>query len=121
MFPEECKRLVIDDGIQVIVMTTPFSEAIKKIIRSIPKGKVSTYGFIAAVAGNPKGARQVARILHSCSDKYDLPWHRVVNRRGMISLPRYGKYELQKQMLMDEGVRFDNNDTIDLNRYHWNG
>ncbi|MFT5731072.1 MAG: methylated-DNA-protein-cysteine methyltransferase-like protein, partial [Desulforhopalus sp.] len=52
-----------------------FSAKIIKIIKLIPYGTVSTYGTVATLAGSPSGARQVARILHSSSKKYDLPWH----------------------------------------------
>ncbi|CAG0909436.1 unnamed protein product [Cyprideis torosa] len=85
-----------------------------------PFGMVSTYGHLAVLAGNPGGARQVARILSSCSRKYNLPWHRVVNRMGAISLDRGRGYERQKQLLLTEGVVFDKDDRIDLERFlYW--
>ncbi|HEX5563862.1 MAG TPA: MGMT family protein, partial [Sporosarcina sp.] len=65
----------------------PFTERVVQIIRDIPAGKVMTYGQVAAAAGNPRGARQVVRVLHSMSAKYDLPWHRIVNAQGGISTP----------------------------------
>ncbi len=80
-----------------------------------------TYGRIAVLAGKTNGARQVSRILHSMSGKYDLPWHRVVNAQGKISLkPSYG-YELQKALLEAEGIEFSLNGTIDLDLYLWTG
>ena len=100
-------------------MSNPFTSRVKKLIKKIPEGKVATYGFIAAVAGNPQAARQVARILHSCSRKDNLPWHRVVNRNGQISLKHYNGYEVQKQLLEREGVVFAENDTIDFDTYLW--
>jgi methylated-DNA-protein-cysteine methyltransferase related protein len=100
-------------------MSTPFTKAVKNLIRVIPSGKVATYGLIAACAGNPRAARQVARVLHSCSEKYGLPWHRVVNRHGRIALDRFNGYDLQKQLLQREGVVFDANDTIDFDTYLW--
>ena len=63
-----------------------YSERIKELIKRIPYGKVATYGQIASLAGNRRGARQVVRILHTCSQKENLPWHRVINARGSISL-----------------------------------
>lgn len=93
---------------------------IKKNIRRIPPGKVSTYGQIAAISGNPRGARQVAWILHSSSEKDHLPWHRVINSRGFISLPPGDGYEQQKLMLEAEGITFDQNDHIDLEQFLWN-
>ena len=100
-------------------MSNPFTSKVKKLIHKIPEGKVTTYGFIAAIAGNPRAARQVARILHSCSRKDNLPWHRVVNRNGKISLKHYNGYEVQKQLLEREGVVFAENDTIDFDTYLW--
>jgi methylated-DNA-protein-cysteine methyltransferase-like protein len=97
----------------------PFQVMVKKIIKKIPRGKVASYGQIAALAGNPRGARQVVRALHSSAEKENLPWHRVINRQGRISLkPGYG-YELQRAMLEEEGIVFDQRDTIDLNRFGW--
>jgi methylated-DNA-protein-cysteine methyltransferase-like protein len=60
-----------------------FHEKTVFIIKQIPYSKVSTYGKIAEAAGNPQGARQVARTLHSSSDKENLPWHRVINSTGL--------------------------------------
>ncbi len=96
-----------------------FHKRVITAIKKIPKGKVATYGQIAALAGNPRAARQVVRVLHSCSDKDKLPWHRVINCKGSISLKRGQGYELQKAMLADEGVIFGEHDLIDLNRYLW--
>lgn len=99
----------------------PFSDRVKRIIKSVPRGKVATYGQVAALAGNIRAARQVAWILHSSSDKHNLPWHRIINSRGSISLkPLYG-FEIQKELLQNEGVVFSENGTIDLSRYLWRG
>ena len=102
-------------------MAEPFTIKVIELIREIPKGRVATYGFIAALAGNPRAARQVARVLHSCSRKEVLPWHRVVNREGRISLKLFQGYEIQKQLLEDEGVLFDQKGRIDLNIFLWDG
>jgi methylated-DNA-protein-cysteine methyltransferase related protein len=90
-----------------------------RLIQRIPKGKVVTYGQIAALAGEPRGARQVVRILNSSWKKEKLPWHRVINRNGQISLPPGGGYELQKSLLEKEKVVFGPNDTIDLKCFLW--
>jgi methylated-DNA-protein-cysteine methyltransferase-like protein len=95
-----------------------FSDKVKKIIKTIPPGRVSTYGQIAAYAGDPRGARQVSWVLYSSSRKDDLPWHRVVNSKGQISLRGSG-HEMQKALLQQEGIRFDETDTIDLDIYLW--
>ncbi len=100
-------------------MASPFHQRIKQAIRRIPKGKVATYGQIAALAGDPRGARQVSWVLHSSSDRDKLPWHRVINGQGRISLPVNMGYELQRAMLSDEGIEFGLRDTIDLARFQW--
>ncbi|VWX37839.1 MGMT family protein [Exiguobacterium oxidotolerans] len=64
---------------------TPFTQDVVALIRAIPAGRVATYGQIARLAGNPRAARQVVRILHSMSQAERLPWHRVVNAKGEIS------------------------------------
>ncbi len=92
----------------------PFTRNILNVIQAIPEGCVLSYGRVAALAGNPCGARQVSRILHSMSRKHDLPWHRVVNASGRISLPRGEGYELQKALLESEGVHFSPSQRIDL-------
>ena len=96
-----------------------FHERVVKFIKSIPRGKIATYGQIADYAGNPRAAREVAYILHSSSEKEDLPWQRVINSKGRISLrPGHG-YELQKRLLEDEGVIFDEEGRIDFNKFLW--
>ena len=93
------------------------SERIAAAITAVPKGRVATYGQIASAAGNPRAARQVVRILHTWSRDRNLPWHRIVNRNGEISLPQGGGYELQRALLEEEGVEFDLRDRIDLTRF----
>ncbi|UCE67020.1 MAG: MGMT family protein [Candidatus Zixiibacteriota bacterium] len=102
-----------------IINTDSFGQKVKKLIRSIPRGKVATYGQIAAYGGNPLAARQVVRILHTSSNKERLPWHRVINRKGQIALKPGQGYEMQKQLLQKEGVTFNDSDTIDLKKFLW--
>ena len=96
-----------------------FTQQIIDVVRAIPQGKVLSYGRVAALSGNPKGARQVARILSVMSEKYGLPWHRVLNASGRISLPRGRGYELQQALLESEGVVLSKCGSIDLDRYLW--
>jgi methylated-DNA-protein-cysteine methyltransferase-like protein len=100
-------------------MVATFTQQAKDLIKKIPAGLVATYGQIATYAGNPRASRQVAWILHSSSQKYDLPWHRVINSKGKISLPREHGYEEQKAMLEAEGIVFDANDRINFDLYLW--
>lgn len=104
---------------RVADMLTSFTQNALTIISQIPEGRLLTYGAAAALAGNPNGARQISRLLHAMSAKYDLPWHRIVNSKGKISLGPSQGYELQKALLESEGVIFSKHDTIDLNLYLW--
>src|SRR4051794_33885483 len=99
---------------------TPFTENVIEIIRSIPAGKVATYGQIAGLAGSPRAARQVVRVLHSMSKKHHLPWHRVINAKGQIAILEDDSYNEQWMSLEAEGVEIGLNGTIDLEKYQWN-
>jgi methylated-DNA-protein-cysteine methyltransferase-like protein len=96
-----------------------FTTEVIKLIKSIPKGKVATYGQIAYLTGLYPSVRRVVWILHSCSEKEGLPWHRVVNSKGSISLKPGKGYEKQLAMLKKEGVVFDERNRIDLELYLW--
>ena len=96
-----------------------FTSAVIELIRAIPEGKVCTYGKIAEYAGSPRGARQVVRILHSCAEKEQLPWHRVINREGRIALKPMEGYDEQRELLEHEGIEFDQFGRIDLNQFLW--
>ncbi len=96
-----------------------FEQRAKEIIKAIPRGRVATYLQVAALAGNHRSARQVARVLHSSSTKDDLPWQRVINSRGGISLRRGHGFEEQKRHLIKEGVRVDRHGRIDLDVFQW--
>ncbi|MHA1520004.1 MAG: MGMT family protein [Promethearchaeota archaeon] len=98
----------------------PFTQAVLQVIHAIPSGKVQTYGGVARFAGNPKGARQVARILHSSSRKYHLPWHRVINSQGKISLDPVGAEE-QRFLLANEGITFLPSGKVEMTEYLWDG
>ena len=97
----------------------PFTIKVIEVILAIPQGRVATYGGVARIAGNARAARQVSRILHTCSRKEGLPWHRVINREGRISLRRMHGYEEQRALLEQEGIVFDASDRIDLTQFLW--
>ncbi len=99
---------------------TEFTAKLLSIIKSIPMGSVSTYGRIANLAGNPRAARQVSWVLRVYSEKLSLPWHRIINSRGRISLRKGQGFELQKALLEEEGIIVGHNGEIDLNKYLWN-
>ena len=99
---------------------SPLYRCIYEVVQRIPPGKVATYGQVAALAGYPGYARQVGYALHATPPGMDLPWHRVVNAKGMVSLKSDGPYDdIQRQMLESEGVVFNEKDRIPLKVYQW--
>ena len=97
---------------------TESSRRIIEALRSIPPGKVTCYRDAALAAGLPNGARQVVRVLHSMSKKYDLPWHRVIRADGHIALEAGAGGDLQRELLRSEGVRVSEAGIVDLKRYN---
>lgn len=92
----------------------PFTAEVVQILKEIPKGRVVTYGQVARLAGSPRAARQVVRILHTMSEKHGLPWHRVVNAKGEIVVPSEEAREMQRSLLENEGVVFLSSGRVDL-------
>lgn len=97
----------------------PFTARVVEIIKDIPEGYVMTYGQIAKVAGSPRAARQVVRVLHSMSRKHHLPWHRVVNSKGQIALQEDDAYHEQLLSLEAEGIEIGIHGTIALPKYQY--
>jgi methylated-DNA-protein-cysteine methyltransferase-like protein len=93
-------------------------EEIYRIVRRIPRGRVATYGLIARLAGIPRHARRVGYALAALHDD-SVPWHRVVNAQGKISLRSTAGYGEQRGLLEREGVKFDQDGSIDLARFQW--
>jgi methylated-DNA-protein-cysteine methyltransferase-like protein len=97
---------------------------IYKVVRRIPKGRVATYGQVAALAGLGGHARQVGYALSALSDEdprhKGVPWHRVINARGEVS-PREepGGDLIQRRALEAEGVQFTESGRVSLERYRW--
>lgn len=99
---------------------TLFTQAVIRLVKAIPKGKVATYGQIAKLAGNPQGSRGVGWILHSSSRSKSLPWQRVINRLGQISFPEGTRHhDIQRRRLELEGVLFDRKGQVDLEKFGW--
>lgn len=106
-----------------------FNSLVWDIVRQIPPGKVCSYGQIAAMIPSPSGmserdykawsARWVGGAMAGCPS--DVPWQRVLNAQGKVSLRPAGGGEQQRQMLEDEGVIFDDRDRVDLSRFGWEG
>lgn len=97
-----------------------FTERVIYIIKKVPTGRVASYGQIAALAGSPGAARQVGFILRS-SSLDSLPWWRIINNAGVLSIK--GSFEatksLQKDLLEKEGVEISDSFTLDIEHYRY--
>ena len=100
-------------------MKTTF-ELIYDVVRKITRGCVATYGQIATFAGNPRWSRVVGYALHVNPEPGVIPCHRVVNRLGETSSAfAFGGEDMQKILLEEEGVEFDESGRVDLQKYQW--
>ena len=106
-----------------------FNALVWEIARQIPPGKVCSYGQIAVMIPPPAGmtlkayeglgARWVGGAMAACPS--DVPWQRVVNSQGKISLPKGPSHDHQRQLLESEGILFDEKERIDFARFRWSG
>ena len=89
-------------------------------VKRIPRGKVATYGLIAALIGKPRAARQVGWALHVNPEPGVIPCHRVVNKSGGLAPAfAFGGTEVQKSLLEAEGVEVSEENAVDLEKYLW--
>ena len=101
-------------------MTNSTYSRIYAVVRRIPRGRVATYGQVAVLAGLPGHARQVGYALHALPAGTALPWHRVLNARGALSLRREAGAELTQRLLLErEGIRFDARGRVNLTKVRW--
>jgi len=102
----------------------PLYEQIYRVVRQIPAGKVATYGQIAKITGGCT-ARMVGYALAALADRpgpAQVPWQRVINSKGMISPHGYGMgTQVQRALLEEEGVTFDLEGKVDLEKFSWDG
>jgi methylated-DNA-protein-cysteine methyltransferase-like protein len=95
-------------------------ERIYAVVSRIPEGTVATYGQIAELAGLPRQARQVGYALAALDAERDLPWHRVINASGGISLRSLPDSGLRQRALLEsEGIRFDARGRVSLRKFGW--
>lgn len=93
-------------------------EKIYRVVKQIPYGKVATYGQVAMLAGNPRWARVVGYALHNNPDPENIPCYRVVNREGRVAPAfAFGGADIQRELLEKEGIVFESDGHIDLEKY----
>jgi len=92
-----------------------FYDIVYEQVKKIPSGKVATYGQIARLTGREKNSRLVGRVLSMAEFYGDYPCHRVVNHAGRL-VPGW---DLQKQLLLDEGVELKDENHVDIRKYQW--
>lgn len=98
------------------VDSVEFAKTVREIVRAIPRGKVATYGDVAALAGHPSHSRLVGRVLACIGMDSDVACHRVVNCQGRTA----PHWQLQAPRLRAEGVTFKRNGCVDMTLHHWN-
>ena len=103
--------------------TPPFHRLVYRLVRRVPRGKVVTYGQVAAILGQPRGARAVGTALSALRPPLLtlVPWQRVINAAGRCSQRNGLDASVQRDLLEREGVRFDRRGTVDLRRFRWKG
>ena len=100
----------------------PFFERVLDLVARVPRGRVVTYSQVARMAGHPGAARMVGWALHAVPEGRTIPWHRVINAQGGISPRGAGiEAEIQRRLLEEEGMSFDERGRLDLARYAWDG
>ena len=99
-----------------------FFEKVYIVVRMIPRGRVASYGQIAAYLGHPRAARTVGWALHGIPEGSDVPWQRVINAKGRITISGV-EYSaaLQRELLEEEGIVFGPDDRVDMRVYRWEG
>jgi methylated-DNA-protein-cysteine methyltransferase-like protein len=101
----------------------PFYRLVYRVVSRVPRGMVVTYGQVAAILGQPRGARAVGVALGALQEPLveRVPWHRVINAAGRCSHRDGFWAELQRERLEEEGVRFGPDGHVDLKRFRWAG
>lgn len=101
-------------------MEANFFERVYVIARQIPEGKVTSYGAIAKALGTGRSARMVGWAMNASHNREDIPAHRVVNRKGLLSgKHHFAGTNLMQQLLENEGVKVVNNQIIDFEKHFW--
>jgi len=102
-------------------MMPSFFEKVHRLVQQVPHGKVTSYGAIARMLEHPHAARTVGWAMHGIPDGSDVPWWRVLNSKGCISLTGEHGAGLQRELLEAEGVEVSERGCVDLERFGWEG
>ena len=105
-------------------MEKDFYQQVYDLVRRIPPGKIANYGQIAQMLGKPQAARTVGYALNALRGNNifpPVPWQRVINYQGKISLPPGRGFEIQRELLEEEGIIIGADETYDFNKYRWDG
>jgi methylated-DNA-protein-cysteine methyltransferase-like protein len=104
-----------------VVDPSSIRQRIYSAVRRVPRGKVATYGQIAEIAGLEGHARQVGYAMAALATSSALPWHRIINAEGRVSMRSTGAGStiVQRQLLEREGVVFDGGGRVSLARFRW--
>jgi methylated-DNA-protein-cysteine methyltransferase related protein len=97
----------------------PFYRRVYRVVRQIPRGRVVTYGVVARMAGRPGAARTVGWALAALPDDPDVPWWRVINAAGRISVAGHHHAAVQRALLLGEGVKFASGGAVNLATFGW--
>lgn len=105
---------------EIVNQNDNFFERVYSVARQIPYGKVTSYGAIAKILGTARSARMVGWAMNACHNRDDVPAHRVVNRKGLLT----GKHHfdgtnLMQQLLESEGIKVVDNQIIELEKHFW--
>ena len=99
-----------------------FKERVLACVKKLPRGKVVSYGQVAAAAGSPRAARQVGWIMHTLDGQSQIPWWRAVNNKGYLSIRgnEISTKNLQKKLLEKESIIVDKDFNLDMKKYRYN-
>lgn len=101
-------------------MSSDFPRRVYQVVKRIPEGRVTSFGRIGRALGSPRAARMVGWALNALPAGSDVPAHRVVNRNGQLTgAHHFGGPDVMRDLLVDEGVAFVNETTVDLSAHLW--
>ena len=105
---------------QFMLEEKDYFEEVYRVVREVPKGRVTTYGTIARYLSLRAGARMVGWAMNSCHNRPDVPAHRVVNSVGLLSgKHHFGEPAVMQRLLEDDGVRVENDRVVDFKTRFW--